>query len=47
MPKDTYIRIRLTAEEKYRIKEAAKRNKTNMSDFVLTATRNTIAKGDK
>lgn len=47
MTKDTYIRIRLSAEEKDRIKEAAKRRKTNMSDFVLTATRNTIAKGDK
>ena len=47
MLKDTYIRIRLTAEEKDRIKEAAKRNKTNMSDFVLTATRNTIEKGEK
>ena len=47
MLKDTYIRIRLTAEEKDRIKEAAKRRKTNMSDFVLTATRNIIAKGDK
>lgn len=47
MIKDTYIRIRLSAEEKDRIKETAKRNKTNMSDFVLTATRNTIEKGDK
>ena len=47
MLKDTYIRIRLTAEEKEQIKAAAKRNKTNMSDFVLTATRNNIAKGDK
>lgn len=47
MPKETYIRIRLSAEEKDRIKEAAKRRKTNMSDFVLTATRNLIAKGDK
>lgn len=47
MIKDTYIRIRLSAEEKDRIKEAAKRRKTNMSDFVLTATRNIIAKGDK
>ena len=47
MPKDTYIRIRLTAEQKEAIKAAAKRNKTNMSDFVLTATRNTIEKGDK
>ena len=47
MPKDTYIRIRLTAEQKKQIKEMAKRNKTNMSDFVLTATRNTIAKGEK
>ena len=47
MSKDTYIRIRLTAEQKRQIKEAAKRSKTNMSDFVLTATRNTISKGDK
>ena len=47
MTKDTYIRIRLTAEEKEQIKAAAKRNKTNMSDFVLTATRNTIVKGEK
>ena len=47
MPKDTYIRIRLTAEQKEQIKEAAKRNRTNMSDFVLTATRNAIVKGDK
>ena len=47
MSKDTYIRIRITAEQKEQIKEAAKRNKTNMSDFVLTATRNTISKGDK
>ena len=47
MLKDTYIRIRLTAEEKDRIKEDAKRNKTNMSDFVLTATRNMIEKGEK
>ena len=47
MPKDTYIRIRLTAEQKEQIKEEAKRRKTNMSDFVLTATRNTVEKGDK
>ena len=47
MSKDTYIRIRLTAEQKRQIKEEAKRSKTNMSDFVLTAIRNTIAKGDK
>lgn len=47
MSKDTYIRIRLTFEEKRMIKEEAKRNKTNMSDFILTATRNTIAKGGK
>ena len=47
MSKDTYIRIRLSFEEKRMIKEAAKRRKTNMSDFVLTATRNTISKGDK
>ena len=47
VPKDTYIRIRLTAEQKEQIKEEAKRRKTNMSDFVLTATRNTISKGEK
>ena len=47
MTKDTYVRIRITAEQKRQIREAAKRNKTNMSDFILTATRNTIAKGDK
>lgn len=47
MSKDTYIRIRLTVEEKEEIKAAAKRNNTNMSDFILTATRNTIVKGDK
>ena len=47
MSKDTYIRIRLTAEEKEQIKAEAKRKKTNMSDFVLTAARNTIEKGDK
>lgn len=47
MPKDTYIRIRLTAEQKEQIKEAAKRRKTNMSDIVLTATRNTIEKETK
>lgn len=47
MTKDTYVRIRLTAEQKRQIREAAKRNNTNMSDFILTATRNTIAKGDK
>ena len=46
MSKDTYIRIRLTAGQKEQIKEAAKRNKTNMSDFVLTATRKTIVKGE-
>ena len=44
MIKDTYIRIRLTAEQKEQIKAEAKRRKTNMSDFVLTATRNTIEK---
>ena len=44
MTKNTYIRIRLTAEQKEQIKKAAKRRKTNMSDFVLTATRNTLEK---
>ena len=47
MSKDTYIRIRLTAEEKEKIKAEAKRKNTNMSDFVLTAIRNTIEKGEK
>lgn len=47
MTKDAYIRIRLTSEQKEQIKASAKRNKTNMSDFVLTAIRNTITKGDK
>ena len=44
MSKDNYIRIRLTTEQKEQIKEAAKRNKTNMSDYVLTATRTRIVK---
>lgn len=44
MSKDTYIRIRLTAEQKQQIKEAAKRRKTNLSDYVLTATRTRIVK---
>ena len=47
MTKNTYIRIRMTAEQKEQIKKAAKRRKTNMSDFVLTATRNTIEKETK
>lgn len=44
MSKDTYIRIRLTAEEKRLIKEAAKQTKTNMSNFVLTSTLSRIIK---
>ena len=44
MSKDNYIRIRLTTEQKEQIKEAAKRNKTNMSDYVLTATFTRIVK---
>ena len=38
MTKNTYIRIRLSSEEKRLIKEAAKQTKTNMSNFVLTST---------
>lgn len=44
MSKDTYIRIRLSAEQKRQIKEAAKQSKTNMSDYVLTATCTRIVK---
>ena len=36
MPKDTYIRIRLTAEEKQEIRESAESDSTNMSDFILS-----------
>ena len=36
MPKDTYIRIRLSAEEKQEIREAAEGNRTNMSDYILS-----------
>ena len=36
MSKDTYIRIRLTAEEKQEIREAAKSDRTNMSDYLLS-----------
>lgn len=46
MPKDTYIRIRLTTDEKKEIKEAAQKNRNNMSEFVLIAIRNHI-KGEK
>ena len=34
--KDTYIRIRLTAEEKQEIREAAESDRTNMSDYILS-----------
>ena len=34
--KDTYIRIRLTAEEKQEIREAAESERTNMSDYILS-----------
>ena len=36
MPKDTYIRIRLTAEEKQEIREAAECDRTNMTDYILS-----------
>lgn len=35
MSKDTYIRVRCTSEVKKQIKEDAKRNKTNMSSYIL------------
>lgn len=46
MSKDTYIRIRLTTEEKKQIKEMAKRSKTNMSEYILKATFTRIMKED-
>ena len=36
MSKDTYIRMRLTAEEKQEIREAAERDRTNMTDYILS-----------
>ena len=36
MPKDTYIRIRLTTEEKKEIRESAESDSTNMSDYILS-----------
>ena len=36
MSKDTYIRIRLTAEEKQEIREEAESDRTNMSDYILS-----------
>lgn len=39
MSKDTYIRVRLTTEEKKEIRDAADRNKTNMSDYILSLIR--------
>lgn len=36
MPKDTYIRIRLTAEEKQEIREAAESDRNNMSEYILS-----------
>lgn len=36
MPKDTYIRIRVTAEEKQEIRESAESDRTNMSDYILS-----------
>ena len=37
MLKDTYIRIRLTKEQKEQIKEASLMQNRNMSDYVLSA----------
>ena len=36
MTKNTYIRMRLTAEEKQEIREAAESNRKNMSDYILS-----------
>ena len=36
MSKDTYIRMRLTAEEKQEIREAAECDRTNMTDYILS-----------
>ena len=36
MSKDTYIRIRLSAEEKQEIRESAESERTNMSDYILS-----------
>lgn len=36
MSKDTYIRIRLTAEEKQEIREAAESDRNNMSEYILS-----------
>ena len=36
MSKDTYIRIRLTAEEKQEIRESAECDRTNMTDYILS-----------
>lgn len=36
MSKDTYIRIRLTAEEKQEIREAAESDRLNMSEYILS-----------
>lgn len=46
MPKDTYIRIRLTTDEKKEIKERAQKTHSNMSELILNAIRNHI-KGEK
>lgn len=36
MSKDSYIRIRLTAEEKQEIKEAAESDRKSISDYILS-----------
>ena len=36
MTKNTYIRMRLTAEEKQEIREAAECDRTNMTDYILS-----------
>lgn len=46
MVKDTYIRIRLTSEQKEQIKEAAQMQNRNMSDYVLSTIYERIVKED-
>lgn len=46
MVKDTYIRIRLTSEQKEQIKEASQLQNKNMSDYVLSTIYERIVKED-
>lgn len=44
--KDTYIRVRCTTEQKNAIKAAAKRNRKNMSEYILNVVCTAIVKGN-